>query len=369
MVICGECGERNPDGVQFCGACGAYLEWRGARADGQPVSTAASTPNSGAPTPQPGPQPGHHPGFQTGPQPGPQPGFQPGIQPGPPSEALSGQPAPLKPTEPVPRRRRYADSPQPSPPSPGDLICGQCGTGNVPTRRFCNRCGAALAEATVVPTPWWRRLLPRRTRKVPKSGDRPRRRASRGPLSRAFRVLRWGLVLLLVLAGLAYVLAPGVRSWANPSIATVTRKAQSIFKPVYVPVRPVEVSASGELPDHPARAASDGFTTTHWALPEGGSESILVFRFERPVNLKRAIVHSGASDDFQATHRPERLHLVFSTGQTTDLTLVDTPDQQIHGLPGSEGATSVEIHIVSLYHAISGPNLALTEIEFFEQVS
>jgi hypothetical protein len=375
MVICGECGEHNSDDLQFCGACGAYLEWKGARADGQSVSIAAPAPNAGAsqPAPHPGfqstPQQGPHPGFQPASQQGPHPGLQPVSQQGPQPATFQGEPAPLKPTDTVPRRRHYADTPQPRPPAPGDLICGQCGTGNVSTRRFCGRCGAALAEATVVPTPWWRRLLPRRTRKVPKSGERPHRSAARGLLSRAFRVLRWVLVLLLVLAGLAYALAPGVRGWANPSLTTVARKAQSIFKPVYVPVRPVDVLASGELPDHPARAVSDGFTNTHWAMPEGGAEPVLMFRFENPVDLKRAIVRSGASDDFQSTHRPERLHLVFSTGKTTDLTLVDSPDPQILDLPGSEGATSVEIHIVSRYPAFSGPNLALTEIEFFEQES
>jgi hypothetical protein len=278
----------------------------------------------------------------------------------------------MRPTEPVPRRHGYFDARQPRPLSPGDLICGQCGTGNAPTRRFCGRCGAALVEAAVVPVPWWRRLLPKRTqrtRKAPKSGQRPRRRRSRGLLNRAFRALCWVLVLLLALSGLAYGLVPGVRSWANPNFTTMSRKAQSIFKPVYVPTRPVGVDSNGELPDHPADAVSDGFTTTYWAVPGGGPEPILVFRFEHAVNLKRAIVRSGASDNFQASHRPQRLHLVFSSGRTTDLNLVDSPDPQTLDLPGSEGATSVEIHIVAQYHAVSGPNLAMTEIEFFEQQS
>jgi hypothetical protein len=45
---------------------------------------------------------------------------------------------------------------------PGDLVCGSCGEANLPTRRFCSRCGNELEGAEVVKAPWWRRILPKR---------------------------------------------------------------------------------------------------------------------------------------------------------------------------------------------------------------
>ena len=42
--------------------------------------------------------------------------------------------------------------------NPGDLVCGQCGEGNDPSRRFCRRCGASLAAGDGIrPLPWYQR--------------------------------------------------------------------------------------------------------------------------------------------------------------------------------------------------------------------
>lgn len=29
MIICERCGSQTPDGDEFCGACGSFLEWSG----------------------------------------------------------------------------------------------------------------------------------------------------------------------------------------------------------------------------------------------------------------------------------------------------------------------------------------------------
>ena len=76
----------------------------------------------------------------------------------PPAQALVvpvGQPQ--QPAAPAPKARRRPVAP-PEPLDPGDLICGNCGMGNRPTRKFCRRCGTDLAEAEVARVPWWRRL-------------------------------------------------------------------------------------------------------------------------------------------------------------------------------------------------------------------
>jgi ribosomal protein L40E len=325
MIICGQCGERNLPEAQFCRACQAFLEWEGDRAD-EPVHATAST----------------------------------------------AEPVPLQPAEPAPQpSSRPSEVPDHQPLSPGDLICGQCGTGNIPTRRFCRRCAAPLADAVVVRPPWWRRLLPRRRRRVRQSGERPRKRRTpvRAVLRAIFRGLRWAVVSLLVLAVLGYGLLPSVRGWVNPTAATAWHKAKSVVSPNYVPARPTAITSNGALPDHPPALVSDTITTTYWAVREGGPEPALVFTFERPVNLKRVIVHNGAAQNFQNAHRARQLHLVFSTGQTADLTLRDSPDPQTLTIPGSPGANRVEIHIVSLYHAVRGTDLAVAEIELFEQPS
>ncbi|MDQ3887077.1 MAG: zinc ribbon domain-containing protein, partial [Actinomycetota bacterium] len=203
------------------------------------------------------------------------------------------------------------------------------------------------------------------------SGERPQRRRApvRAVLKAIVRGLRWAVVSLLVLAVLGYGLLPSVRGWVNPTAATAWHKAKSVVSPDYVPVRPTAITSNGALPDHPAALVSDTITTTYWAVREGRPEPTLVFTFERPVNLKRAIVHNGAAQNFQDAHRARQLHLVFSTGQTADLTLRDSPDPQTLTIPGSPGANWVEIHIVSLYHAVRGPDLAIAEIELFEQPS
>lgn len=64
---------------------------------------------------------------------------------------------------------------------PGDLVCGQCGEANEPSRRFCRKCGALLVEeAPQTPLPWWRRLFKRLVTRKPKqalrAGERPWRK-------------------------------------------------------------------------------------------------------------------------------------------------------------------------------------------------
>jgi hypothetical protein len=178
-------------------------------------------------------------------------------------------------------------------------------------------------------------------------------------------------VLATVLAiGLpSYALVPPVRDRVNPVAVAVWHKTRSVFSPRYVPVRPATVTASDELPDHPAAAAVDMLTITYWAAPEGAAEPALVVSFEHPVNLRRAIIRNGVGPDFGGHHRARDLHLVLSTGHTVDVTLSDTPDPQMIDIPGGSGANQVEIQVRSLYRAADGQDVAIAEIEFFEQRS
>jgi hypothetical protein len=74
-------------------------------------------------------------------------------------------PAPVAPTKPVPQPVPTAPSdpkpaptpswppptPKPQPSEPGELTCGQCGTGNPSSRTFCRQCGAQLGAAAPAP--------------------------------------------------------------------------------------------------------------------------------------------------------------------------------------------------------------------------
>ncbi|WP_417281555.1 zinc ribbon domain-containing protein [Actinophytocola glycyrrhizae] len=258
---------------------------------------------------------------------------------------------------------------------PGELVCGECGEGNPPTRKFCSRCGTSLAAADVVRTPWWRKLLPRRGAKVRKAGERAKRRGRGGKsrlgaaVSSTFRVVRRAVAIALILGGVAYGLFAPFRAWVNERTAEAKGTVERLIFPQYVPVSAAEAPvASVALPGHPANLAVDGASDSFWAAPMDGVEPNMVVKFDRTVNLARIIVHNGDGGDFKATARAQKLHLVFSTGKTTDVDLQDLPDPQTLEIENGDGVSSVEIHVVSTFKSVTGNTLAVSEFEFFEEV-
>jgi len=297
-----------------------------------------------------------------------------------PVEPSTGRPQPeqpeaVAPTESAPRP---SASVQRRPPTrrlePGDLICGDCGEGNPPIRKFCSRCGNSLAQSEVVRTKWWRRLIPRRRVKVHSAGARPGQkgvRRGRGAkigqaLRRVFPVARAIIGAVLLLAGIVYSVYPPFRAEVNERYFAAKHKVESMIIPQYAPVRPTQVTATAELPEHTAIMVSDSFSNTFWAAP-ADSNAALVFTFDRSVNLGRAIIRLGNTAKFQSAHRPQQLHLVFSNGGTFDINLKDTPDPQEVKIEGGKGSTSVEVHVQSLFRSLDGTDVAVTEIELFER--
>ena len=372
MIVCAQCGEGNPPGSEFCGACGTYLEWdpqpapvpgqaRGAQRNAEmgfesqwPDEAQQGAGRSGGlQFERQRPGAGESEGLQFGPQ---QSGaVQSGsVQPG---SVQSGavQPAGQKSAtghRPRLTERRAA--------RPGDLICGQCGEANPVNRKFCARCGSALVEAAVVPEKWWRRLLPRR--KPPEAGSRPRRRT--GTVRRRVgRVLRWSFIAALLTAVGAYGLVPSFRGLVNTHAASVVRDVRGVFVTDLTPVRPTGIAATAESPDHPPALAFDNATNTFWLAPVQPRPPALVLDFGREVDLREAIVRVGNPDDLQAAHRPKKLHLVYPTGRTFDVDIADTPDPQTVKVEGK--ATSVEVHVVEWHGSLRGNEIALAEIEFF----
>lgn len=247
-------------------------------------------------------------------------------------------------------------------PRPGDLICGQCGEANAPTRRFCARCGTGLVEARVVPEKWWRRFLPRR--RPPEAGSRPTRRAA-VVRRRVGRVLRWSFVVALLGAVGAYGLVPTFRGLVNRQVAAVVSDVRDTVGTDLTPVRPTAISATAESPGHPPALAFDNATNTFWLAPAEPRPPALVLDFGREVDLREAIVRVGDPNDLQAAHRPKKLHFVYPTGHAFDVDLADTPDEQRVRLDGGVAASAVEVHVVELHRSLRGNEVALAELEFF----
>lgn len=253
---------------------------------------------------------------------------------------------------------------------PGDLVCGECGEGNAPTRRFCSRCGNTLEAAVVVKTPWWHRFVPKRKAKVLAAGERPGQKGVKAQgkgrsWKRLIRPIRMVVSAFLLLGTIVYGVYSPFREWVNDRVTGAKQEVNRVVMPEFEPVSASAATANVQLPDHPAPLAVDGFRNTYWSAPPGGAQPTLVLTFSEPVDLDRAIVHNGAAENFQSLHRARELHMVFSTDASYDVTLSDTADPQEVDIDNGEGVTSVEIHVMSFYQSLQGNDVGISEIELF----
>lgn len=350
MIICTECGEHNADDARFCANCNAFLEWEGA-AEGRTAvrhSPVTTTP--------------HPAEVRT-------------------TESVPAKPAVARPSEQIeqpPRPPVQPIGPARRPIAPGDVICGMCGEGNPPTRRFCRRCGTSLAEAEPVKLSWWQRfhnwLTRRRNRmyaasRVGHDERRNRRHRAGSAVRRTFRWIRNILGIVIVIAGIGYGIYPPLRHMVNNDILGIKDKTIGTLVDGFTPVHPNLVDSPGADPSHPGDLAVDNNTITYWAAPSPlkGGHAILTLHFNHPANLAKAIVYGGVGTDLQRTDRPKTLHVTYSTGETFDLHLSDTVEQQRVTLDNGIGATSMRIEVTEAYPSLNGGEVAISEIELFEQ--
>jgi uncharacterized OB-fold protein len=428
VIVCKQCGHHNEDNDTFCGSCGKFLEWTGER-----VVVAQPEPEPAAPEPEPEPvklglidrvkqavgmeEGAAQPAAAVEPEPvapppivrvvpvtsaaptvpSPRGG---GEMPGPaPEPVLAGvaapvaaAPAPVVPVapadEPISRRpisvapttARPRSAPRtleaPTRRHPGDLICGQCGEGNEPVRHFCRRCGNSLDEALAVQLPWYRRFFNKvfgvRTREA---GWRPHRVGPPNVMGVVWRIIRLAIVALIVVGVLAFLLVP---SFHNVVVDRVTAAVTAIRKtvhPNYDPVTPIGASASTAIAGHSPMLAIDRYSNTYWAALPSDRAPVLVVRFSGPQDLAEIGFRSGASgtapaDAFLSQPRPHVVHLVFSNGYATDVTLndQDATQAQFNALADGKArqVTFVEIHVQSVYApaGASASSAAITEVEF-----
>ena len=393
MIVCRSCGSHNADGDTFCGSCGDYLEWTGEKLEPASAKPAVAESEQSASEQRASEQRAseQRAAEQRAAE---QRAAAALIAPVPPEADpdLRDRPAPAIPTPPSPVERKPQPEPLPpqpvrprrpaapvvtAPPTrrlhPEDLICGDCGEGNPPTRRFCSRCGGSLQTATVVPTPWWRKVLRFfQQRRVHPAGARPKRRTRLLTLRGLTAAFRRVLLVAALLAGLLYAISPSMRGVVNERVLAGKEWVESAISQKPVAVRPTSTAATAQLPDHTAEQATDLGNNTFWAAPDAAAKPKLVLQFDRLTRLVRAIVVNGGSgDEFQALGRPRDLHVVYFDGEivtgTFDVTLEDKPDKQEVKFGRGDGATRVEIQVMSFYRSPQSPGLALSEIELFER--
>ena len=290
-------------------------------------------------------------------------------------EPISRRPISVAPTTARPRSApRTLEAPTRR--HPGDLICGQCGEGNDPIRHFCRRCGNSLDEALAVRLPWYRRFLNKvfgvRTREA---GWRPSRVGPPNVMGLVWRIIRLAIGALIVVALLAFLLVPAFHNLVVDRVTSAVTTVRRAVHPNYPAVTPIGASASSATVGHGPMLAIDGYDNTYWAALASDHAPVLVVRFSGPQDIAAIVFRSGASgsapgDAFNLQPRPHLLHLVFSNGYATDITLNDQDATQTQSTfldeTKAKQVTFVEIHVVTTYApaGASASSVAITEVEF-----
>lgn len=254
----------------------------------------------------------------------------------------------------------------------GDRICGECGEGNAPTRKFCSRCGESLATAVVAGKRWWRWLLPRRGPRMVSSAKQPvsaKRGGNRRFGRRITQSVRRYVFVVVVAFGLLAGLYPPLRTTVVNEATNVKNWAtNAVSGAALSPVHPNAVQPTdAQLPGHPATAAFDGFANTYWLAtwtPNAKQPSVTV-DFGKPTALAKVVVTTGASDNFVAHDRPSIVLFAYSNEKSDTVTLKDSKAPQDVTLRNGLGAGLVHIQVLQVYQAPDAQDVAVTEFQFF----
>jgi hypothetical protein len=261
---------------------------------------------------------------------------------------------------------------------PGDLVCGQCGEGNAPTRKFCSRCGEELTEAEVVKAKWYRPLMFwRRSPKTMDAGTRPgqagAKRDPRASSWAAYRKFRAVLASVLLVLGLLYVVVAPLRDGINRVLetpvtwvkTTVTGWWEALTDD-YVDQAPVRRRGSAALPRHPAKAAFDGNTETFWAARwTPAKRPSLTVGFDHSVTLSYVVVHAGAAGESADKFlQPAVLRFTYGSGNFETHELEFSGDPQDVKLTDATTFRKLTITVMRVHPREGVRNVAIKEIEF-----
>lgn len=258
-----------------------------------------------------------------------------------------------------------------------DLICGNCGEGNSPSRKFCSRCGDSLVEAATVEAPWWHRFRPRRGPKTVKLGSERGKAVSGGSLhaprldirhlaSQIYRKARIIVAVALVVAGVIYGVFPPFRNEVNSIFTSEKSKITGIVDQKFAPVHPVKCVASVQVSGHPGQLVCDGFFNNYWLAPwKASPEPTLTLTFAHRVTITRLILHNGAFGRYVQDGRPSSLHLVFSNDESFTITPQDSPQPQTFVIKHALLIKSIVFQVTATYQGTTGTNVAISQIELF----
>jgi hypothetical protein len=253
----------------------------------------------------------------------------------------------------------------------GDLICAECGTGNGQTRKFCRQCGASLAEAEVVKSPWWRKLLPHRRKRVMVAGTRPGRAGAKRDRRKTTKAIYYKLRTLVAVAilvvGIVFAAYPPARKALTDRLGRAKQGVSSLH-PGLTAAHPTKVTGTARDPAVAADKAFDGHRETYWLAPFNVDKPpTLTITLDRKKVLKQVIITSGDEANFVAHGRPRVIKLDFSNGNSRLLSLKDQPKPQTLSITGGVGVDHLSIIVEDTYKPTGShsTDVAVAEIEFF----
>jgi hypothetical protein len=285
-----------------------------------------------------------------------------------------GQPSavtPMKPTAPQQKAK-----PVKQPPTrkilAGDLICGECGEGNPPARNFCSRCGTTLAAAVVAKRKWWQKLIPHRKQKTLEAGARPwktkdgkQKSARTNPLARIFLKIRPIVAAVLLIAGLAIGFSPNLREKVTGKFGDAKDSVEDKLAPTFVPLAPIDIQVSSQLPEQPGSNVIDTNPLTFWVAPGSDPQPTIVVTFDEPFNLEKIKLWNGAAVGYKDHERVSDIHFVFDTGKSFDLHVDDIPDGKEYDIKNGDGVRTVELHVTGTVTSLTSEQLGVSEVEFY----
>ena len=349
-LVCRRCGFTNGPGDQFCGSCGAFLEWEGEQleSDVPPVSAGSEVP-----------------------------------------PVVVGSDVP-----PIgSNRTSELTEPQPVAHGVGGLIrCPACGIANAATRTFCQSCGSKLAEAG--------RVAPVSKDQIAAAVNAPNRpvtvttttirspQAEPGAGSSGGSVLKWIVIMAIVglLVGVGIVVAgnllrgtgPDSDATAQPSTGQGAASPDASDTPTASTETPSEVptptptpgpraeplallgasasSVVGDLPKFQPTMAIDGDPDTCWQegnQKERGEWIEVVFAPSKVTALIITNGYNASSALYNGNRRLRNIEIRVGNGAPETVRLKDTGSPQKIDVKNVSGAVAVRITILSTYPSVA----------------
>ena len=353
-LVCRRCGFANVPGDQFCGSCGAFLEWEGEPA-GQPATPPVETHDPDVPAVRPA-----------------------GAQ------AAAAGVSPVAPTQPVA-----------APAADGLLRCPACGIANAAGRTFCQSCGTKLAEAPRVAEVTAAQIAaavnaPARPVTVSTTTVRVAKETP-GSGSKG-GILKWLLLMAVlgVVVGVGIVVAgqlfkgsgPSSGATSGPSTAAsgaITSAGQSGAPSGAVPsgeapsgeasappsaapkpsaltlTGAVASSVVGDLAKFQPGKAIDGDPKTCWqegSATEKGEWIEVTFAPSKVTSVVLTNGYNASKALYNGNKRLKDIEISINGGAPTKARLADTGQPQKVNVKDVTGATTLRITIVSTYGSV-----------------